>query len=138
MIFYSNGYEHWLWDDVVAPLGQVAINPDIAGRYYQERAIRRICEAFEVDAERKALVVMATGAGKTRAVAAPLKFQRRGIRYGDLSEEEKDAWDALEWDTEDKILADVMAHADFIAERFDANYPELRGRFARVISHRVT
>jgi hypothetical protein len=95
LIFYSNGFEHWLWDDVVAPprqvagflsrdalelaiqrrtpalpLAQVAINPDIAVRYYQERAIRKICEAFEVDAERKALVVMATGAGKTRTVVA--------------------------------------------------------------------
>ena len=28
-------------------------------------------------------------------------------------------------------------HADFIAERFDANYPHLRGEFARVITHRT-
>lgn len=71
VIFYSNGYEHWMWDDVVAPprqvagfftrdelelaiqrrmsalpLADMAINPEIAGRYYQERAIRRICESF--------------------------------------------------------------------------------------------
>src|SRR5206468_7962633 len=32
--------------------------------------IRRICEAFENDNERKALLVMATGAGKTRTVIA--------------------------------------------------------------------
>ena len=32
------------------------------------------------------------------AVSVPLKFQREGIKYDDLSEEEKDEWDALEWD----------------------------------------
>jgi type I site-specific restriction endonuclease len=34
------------------------------------RAIRRIGETFEVDRQRKALVVMASGAGKTRTVIA--------------------------------------------------------------------
>ncbi len=46
------------------------MNPAIVERYYQTRAIRRIGEAFESDNERKALVVMATGAGKTRTVIA--------------------------------------------------------------------
>ena len=46
------------------------INPAIVERYYQTRAIRRIGEAFEKDRERKALLVMATGAGKTRTVIA--------------------------------------------------------------------
>jgi len=32
-----------------------------------------------------------------RAVSVPLKFQREGIRYDDLSEEEKDDWDAQDW-----------------------------------------
>ena len=42
----------------------------IVERYYQTRAIRRIGEAFERDHDRKALLVMATGAGKTRTVIA--------------------------------------------------------------------
>ena len=46
------------------------IDTTIVERYYQERAIRRIAEAFEHDHERKALLVMATGAGKTRTVIA--------------------------------------------------------------------
>ena len=46
------------------------VSADIADRYYQTRAIRRIAEAFERDRERKALLVMATGAGKTRTVIA--------------------------------------------------------------------
>src|SRR5450756_2769653 len=42
----------------------------IRDSYYQTRAIRRIAESFERDNVRKALVVMATGAGKTRTVIA--------------------------------------------------------------------
>ena len=117
-----------------------------------------------------------------RAVSVPLKFQRDGIQYAELSDEEKDQWDALEWDegggeapdrveaeavnkwlfntdTVDKVLAHVMtrgltvaggdrlgktilfaknqAHADFIAERFNANYPHYKGDFARVITFKT-
>jgi type I restriction enzyme, R subunit len=95
IIFYSNGYEHWIWDDQNCPprsvqgfykkdeleriiqrrsrrtnLGAAEIDDKIVERFYQKRAIRRIGEAFEKDQERKALVVMATGAGKTRTVIA--------------------------------------------------------------------
>jgi type I restriction enzyme R subunit len=95
VIFYSNGYEHWMWDDVnypprpvqgfykkaelellvqrqktCKPLAAGKINEEIVERYYQTRSIRRIGEAFEKDRDRKALVVMATGAGKTRTVIA--------------------------------------------------------------------
>jgi len=95
IIFYSNGYEHWIWDDAMyAPrrvqgfykkaelelliqrrssrrdLASTTIDEEIAGRYYQTRAIRRIGETFEKDNERKSLLVMATGSGKTRTVIA--------------------------------------------------------------------
>jgi type I restriction enzyme, R subunit len=95
IIFYTNGYDHWLWDDATYPpravqgfyskdelalliqrrtsrrsLSSEAINDGIVERYYQTRAIRRIGEAFEMHNERKALLVMATGAGKTRTVIA--------------------------------------------------------------------
>ena len=33
-----------------------------------------------------------------RAISVPLKFEREGIHYDDLPEEEKEAWDAVEWD----------------------------------------
>jgi len=116
-----------------------------------------------------------------KAVSVPLKFQRQGIKYDDLSEEEKEDWDALEWsedgvvpeqvdpgainqwlfneDTVDKVLEHVMTHgqkvedgdrlgktiifaknqrhAEFIAERFDANYPHLKGHFARTITFKI-
>jgi type I restriction enzyme R subunit len=362
VIFYSNGYEHWIWDDTRYPPRRVQgfykkdelelliqrrqtrrspagapIKMEIVERYYQTRAIRRIAESFERDHARKALLVMATGAGKTRtvialcdllmrcnwikrvlfladrvalvnqavnafkhhlpdaspvnlvteksaegrvyvstyptmmgliddasdgqrrfgvghfdlviideahrsvfqkygaildyfdsllvgltatpknevdrntyrlfdledgvptdsysledavrdgflvppkAVSVPLKFQREGIKYDELSEEDKDEWDALEWDddgniparveaaavnkwlfnkdTVDKVLKHLMTrgltvaggdrlgktivfaknqqHADFIAERFNANYPHYKGEFARVITFKT-
>ena len=95
VIFYTNGYEHWVWDDVRyapraiqgflakdelelailrrglrKPLATEQTDPAIVERYYQERAIRRVAEAFERDNLRKTLLVMATGAGKTRTVIA--------------------------------------------------------------------
>lgn len=95
LIYYTNGYQHWLWDDEAYPPREVHgfykkdelqlwrqrkaarrsiattnIDENIAGRFYQTRAIRRIGEAFEKDRQRKALLVMATGSGKTRTVIA--------------------------------------------------------------------
>ncbi len=112
----------------------------------------------------------------------PLKFPREGIRYDDLSDEEKDRWESTDWgddaedppdavsaeainrwlfneDTVDKLLETLMTHgqrvaggdrlgktiifaknnehAEFIAQRFDANYPEHAGRFARVVTYRT-
>ncbi|EGF33523.1 Type I restriction-modification system, restriction subunit R [Oxalobacteraceae bacterium IMCC9480] len=362
VIFYSNGYEHWIWDDASYPpravqgffkkqelalliqrrtsrkkLAEAVINPAIIERYYQNRAVRRIGATFEADNQRKALLVMATGSGKTRTVIAladllmrcnwakrilfladrvalvkqavnafkthlpdsspvnlvaekhtdgrvfvstyptmmgliddaadgqrrfgvghfdliiideahrsvyqkyrvifdyfdamlvgltatpkdeidhntyglfdlesgvptdvygleeavsegylvppramsvPLKYQREGIRYQELSDDEKEQWDALEWDedgnipdavesaalnkwlfntdTVDKVLGHLMtrgekvaggdrlgktivfaknnAHADFIAERFNSNYPHYKGAFARVVTYKT-
>lgn len=102
VIFYSNGYEHWLWDNTNYPprqvqgfykktelellvqrrttrkcLAEATIKPSIAERYYQTRAIRRITEAFERDKDRKALIVMATGAGKTRTAIALVEMLMR-------------------------------------------------------------
>ena len=362
IIFYSNGYEHWIWDDAGypprqvqgfykkdelelliqrrssrMPLANASVSPTIVERHYQTRGIRRIAEAFERDKDRRALLVMATGSGKTRtvialadllmrcnwakrvlfladrvalvnqavnafkvhlpdtppvnlvtdkatdgrvfvstyptmmglideardgqrrfgvghfdlvvideahrsvfqkyraifqhfdsllvgltatpkdevdrntyslfelengvptdaysleeavrdgflvpakAVSVSMKFPREGIKYDDLSEDDKDQWDALEWDedgdvpdrveaaainnwlfnkdTVDKGLAHLMtrgqtvaggdrlgktilfaknqAHAEFIAERFNANYPGFKGEFARVITFKT-
>lgn len=48
------------------PLTQATLNPAITDRAYQLQAIRRTAEAFEQQGKRKALLVMATGTGKTR------------------------------------------------------------------------
>lgn len=95
VIFTSNGYEHWMWDDSLypqravsgfykkdelalliqrrtsrKPIAGLPINKQIAGRYYQTRAISRVADTFETNKQRKALLVMATGSGKTRTVIA--------------------------------------------------------------------
>lgn len=95
IIFYTNGYEHHIWDDKMYPpravqgfykkaelelmiqrrqtrksLSTAKIDEKIVERYYQTRAIRRIGESFEKDHSRRSLLVMATGAGKTRTVIA--------------------------------------------------------------------
>ena len=41
----------------------------------------------------------------------PVIFYREGIKYDDLSEEEKDQWDALEWDEEGNVPAQVEPEA---------------------------
>ena len=51
------------------PLRNVMVKKNIAGRYYQEGAIKAVCDAFQKN-RRKALLVMATGSGKTRTVIA--------------------------------------------------------------------
>ena len=50
-------------------LKNVMVDQKIAGRYYQEGAIKAACDAFARN-RRKALLVMATGSGKTRTVIA--------------------------------------------------------------------
>jgi superfamily II DNA or RNA helicase len=116
-----------------------------------------------------------------RTVSIPLKFPVEGIRYEELSEEEKEEWDSAEWDedgeipdavdpailntwlfnanTVDKALEVLMTrghkvaggdrlgktiifaknqkHAEFIAERFNINYPQYGGTFAKIITHSV-
>ena len=51
-------------------LKNVMVKKHIAGRYYQEGAIKAVCDAFDRKNRRKALLVMATGSGKTRTVIA--------------------------------------------------------------------
>lgn len=103
VIFYTNGYKTWLWDDQAYPPRQVAgfykkdelsrlilrrsqrqplaltaIKEDIVERYYQKRAIGSIAGTFS-QSRRKALLVMATGTGKTRtAIALVDVLQRAG------------------------------------------------------------
>lgn len=90
IIFFTNGYETYLWDDVNYPERKVSgiftkeelqlmvdrrhtmtpvvssdINDEISSRPYQKEAILRVCEAIDRK-QRKMLLVMATGTGKTR------------------------------------------------------------------------
>ncbi|RYE54160.1 MAG: DEAD/DEAH box helicase, partial [Sphingobacteriales bacterium] len=95
IIFYTNGFDTHIWDDQFYPasrqvhgfytkdelqllinrrstrraLTDQSINKQVAGRYYQEIAIKRVAESLENKA-RGVLLVMATGSGKTRTAAA--------------------------------------------------------------------
>jgi len=95
VIFYTNGFEHWIWDDRQSPPRRVEgfytrdelqlviqrrqsrrlpskldVDEKIVERYYQHRAIRKVVESFDRDGLRKSLLVMATGSGKTRTAVA--------------------------------------------------------------------
>lgn len=51
-------------------LKNIVVNKNIAGRWYQEAAVKGVCQSFDEKNRRKALLVMATGSGKTRTVMA--------------------------------------------------------------------
>lgn len=90
IIYYTNGKEIYMWDDLSYPERKVSgyytqdelqllikrrdskeniehifIANDIANRPYQLEAVKKVCESFE-QKHRRALIVMATGTGKTR------------------------------------------------------------------------
>ncbi|MDP8219821.1 MAG: DEAD/DEAH box helicase family protein, partial [Candidatus Stygibacter frigidus] len=90
VIFYTNGFEYYIWDDVSYPARQVSgiyskselewllykrynrkplssiyIKDEITDRHYQKMAIEAVSDQFGAQ-RRKALLVMATGSGKTR------------------------------------------------------------------------
>ncbi|MCR8726681.1 DEAD/DEAH box helicase family protein [Frigidibacter sp. ROC022] len=96
VIFYSNGFDIWIWDDAQGypprklygfyskdslqhlanyqrqqkkPLDTIEINGAIVDRLYQLEAIKRVSERF-TGKHRKALIVQATGTGKTRVAIA--------------------------------------------------------------------
>lgn len=90
VIFYTNGFEYYLWDDMSYPERQVSgfytksdldwllykrrnkkslkapfIKDEITNRSYQKMAVNSVCDTLE-KGHMKALLVMATGSGKTR------------------------------------------------------------------------
>lgn len=90
VIFLTNGFETRIWDDfeypdrnvsgvyskldlvklierryLKQPLENLMIKDDITNRAYQKEAIINVCEAYQ-SKKREALLVMATGSGKTR------------------------------------------------------------------------
>lgn len=94
LIFYTNGLETWFWDDSEyperlvfsffsrddlewcyyrkankKPISAVNARDDIANRVYQKKAVQAVCDTLE-KGHRKALLVMATGSGKTRTAVS--------------------------------------------------------------------
>lgn len=102
MMFTTNGFETYFWDDQTAPqrrvsgifskddlqklmnrrsecmdLMAVPIDDKITDRYYQKEAIRAVCEQIQ-RGFRKHLLVMATGTGKTRTASSLTDVLSRG------------------------------------------------------------
>jgi type I restriction enzyme, R subunit len=156
VIFYSNGYEHWMWDDKNypprqiqgfykkdelelliqrrssrKPLSEAEINSDIVERYYQTRAIRRISEAFEKDNDRKALLVMATGAGKTRTVIAlcdllmRCKWAKRVLFLADRVALVNQAVNAFKLHLPDSSPVNLVTEKDTEGRVFVSTYPTM-------------
>ncbi|MDD2533897.1 MAG: DEAD/DEAH box helicase family protein [Eubacteriales bacterium] len=60
--------KHYNLQTLRSSLKHVRVRKNIAGRYYQEAAIKAVCDSLDGRNRRKALLVMATGSGKTRTV----------------------------------------------------------------------
>lgn len=102
MMFTTNGFETYFWDDQTAPqrrvsgifskddlqklinrrterldLMDIPIDDKITDRYYQKEAIRAVCGQI-AQGFRKHLLVMATGTGKTRTASSLTDLLSRG------------------------------------------------------------
>lgn len=102
VMFTTNGFDTFFWDDKGGPqrkvsrifsktdleriierrtsrlpLESITISNAITDRYYQQAAIRSVCEEISRGV-RKHLLVMATGTGKTRTAASLVEVLSRG------------------------------------------------------------
>ncbi|MCC5910649.1 MAG: DEAD/DEAH box helicase family protein [Clostridiaceae bacterium] len=102
IIFNTNGYDYYIWDDKTAPqrkvsgvfsrddlqrlfhrrasrrkLSEIEIDDKITDRYYQKQAIRAVCDNIE-RGHMRSLLVMATGTGKTRTASSLTDVLSRG------------------------------------------------------------
>ena len=163
LIFLTNGYEHWLWDDTNSPkrqtqgfytrdelelsiqrrttkkpLARIAINETIVERYYQERAIRRVAESFEKENLRKSLLVMATGAGKTRTVIAladllmRANWVKRVLFLADRVALVKQAVNAFKTFLPDSSPVNLVTEKDTDGRVFVSTYPTMMGLIDQV------
>jgi type I restriction enzyme, R subunit len=107
IIYYTNGYDIYIWDDAKGEgprkvygyysreslqrsiwkrhqrgrLAELGPAPRIIDRFYQIEAVKRVCERFDQN-YRKALIVQATGTGKTRVAISlvELLIRARWVR----------------------------------------------------------
>ncbi|MGE3343954.1 MAG: DEAD/DEAH box helicase family protein [Vicinamibacterales bacterium] len=158
VIFYSNGYEHWIWDDAHyppravqgfykkaelelaiqrrtsrRPIAAAPVNEAIVERYYQTRAVRRVAESFEQDHDRKALLVMATGAGKTRTVIAlcdllmRCNWAKRVLFLADRVALVNQAVNAFKRHLPDSSPVNLVTEKDTEGRVFVSTYPTMMG-----------
>ncbi|HCG7478664.1 TPA: DEAD/DEAH box helicase family protein [Vibrio parahaemolyticus] len=156
VIFYTNGYDITLWDDAQGytprqvfgyyskdslqyliqqrtlrkSLLETPIDIGVAGRDYQIESITRVCERF-VDKHRKALIVQATGTGKTRVAIALAKrllaagWAKRVLFLCDRKELRKQAANAFNEHTKEPLFVKGRSKQDKLssARIVIATYP---------------
>ncbi|MFD2235516.1 DEAD/DEAH box helicase family protein [Phaeospirillum tilakii] len=161
-IFYTNGFDIWLWDDAqgYAPrslfgfyskdslqhlvrfkrsskeaLNTLTVNPSIAGRMYQIETIKRVTEAFSKK-KTKALIVQATGTGKTRVAIAlsdlliRAKWVKRVLFLCDRNELRRQAKNAYtEHLPEPLAVVNSATSKDRNKRIYVATYPSMMGVF---------
>ena len=162
VIFYTNGYDIRLLDDAQGynsrkvygyyskdslqylikqrslkkNLNQTPIDTKVAGRVYQIESISRVCERFS-DKHRKALVVQATGTGKTRVSIALAKrlldagWAKRVLFLCDRKELRKQAANAFNEHTKEPLYVVGKSKKDAAASArvFIATYPGMMSIF---------
>lgn len=158
LIFYTNGFETYFWDDVNYPerrvfgmfskedietrlfqrknrktLADVEINNDIISRDYQYMAVRKTYESFTAG-QRKALIVMATGTGKTRTAMSIIdglvraNWVKRVLFLVDRDELRKQADVAFKkhLDSLSRVLLNSETKGDLNKKVYIATYPAMQ------------
>lgn len=166
VIFYSNGYETFIWDDkqysTYRPVyglyskdsleyltyqrqyripGLEKHNPDlnIADRPYQIEAIKTVAAHFQQQ-RRKALIIQATGTGKTRVAIALAElllrtgWAKRVLFLCDRKELRVQADDAFKQNlpSEPRCVIGETNKVDQTARIYIATYPGMMNRFAQL------
>jgi len=141
VMFTTNGFSTCLWDDLTSPprqvsgvfaradleklvnrrerkpLGSIPIDNTITNRYYQMEAVRAVCESIEAG-HRQALLVMATGTGKTRTAASLTDVLSRGgyitntLFLADRTALVKQAKEAFKDNLPDMSLCNLLSNKD--------------------------
>ena len=142
IIFYTNGFETYLWDDansaprlvsgifpqkdinamierrcIKKSVNSIQIDKQITDRWYQLRAVTKCCENYEKGI-RKCLLVMATGTGKTRTAASIVDVMTRSELMGkvlflaDRKELVKQAKDAFYKYIENTTMCNLLLNKD--------------------------
>jgi len=158
IIYYTNGFETYIWDDLHyaprpiegfhtrdelalemqrrrtrKPLASIEIPKHIAGRPYQEVALRQVTEHFENDRERAALLVMATGSGKTRTVIAltdmlmRANWVKRVLFLADRVALVKQAVNAFKTHLPDSAPVNLLTDKNTEGRVYVATYPTMMG-----------
>lgn len=166
VIFYSNGYETFIWDDkqyngyrqVYGFYGKDSLeyliyqrqyriaelekhNPElsIADRPYQIEAIKTVAAHFQKQ-RRKALIIQATGTGKTRVAIALAElllrtgWAKRVLFLCDRKELRVQADDAFKQNlpSEPRCVIGEANKVDQTARIYIATYPGMMNRFAQL------